>query len=144
MTQHRITDDLDALLNTLPKSIVDAVRKTNNYDRLLEIILDLGRIPTARYVDCEQALSDREITRAELDFVVEHVGEFDADNRSGIERTLHRISAIRARRGHVVGLTVRVGRAVYGTIDIIQDLLESGKSLLISGPSWRGQNHLAA
>ena len=142
MTQHRITDDLDALLNTLPKSIVDAVRKTNNYDRLLEIILDLGRIPTARYVDCEQALSDREITRAELDFVVEHVGEFDADNRSGIERTLHRISAIRARRGHVVGLTVRVGRAVYGTIDIIQDLLESGKSLLILGRPGVGKTTL--
>lgn len=142
MTQHRITDDLDALLDTLPKSIVDAVRKTNNYDRLLEIILDLGRIPTARYVDCEQALSDREITRAELDFVVEHVGEFDADNRSGIERTLHRISAIRARRGHVVGLTVRVGRAVYGTIDIIQDLLESGKSLLILGRPGVGKTTL--
>ena len=142
MTQHRITDDLDALLNTLPKSIVDAVRKNNNYDRLLEIILDLGRIPTARYVDCEQALSDREITRAELDFVVEHVGEFDADNRSGIERTLHRISAIRARRGHVVGLTVRVGRAVYGTIDIIQDLLESGKSLLILGRPGVGKTTL--
>ena len=142
MTQHRITDDLDALLNTLPKSIVDAVRKANNYDRLLEIILDLGRIPTARYVDCELALSDREITRAELDFVVEHVGEFDADNRSGIERTLHRISAIRARRGHVVGLTVRVGRAVYGTIDIIQDLLESGKSLLILGRPGVGKTTL--
>src|SRR5688572_17775355 len=131
MTQHRITDDLDALLNVLPKTIVTAVHKANDYDRLLEIILDLGRIPTARYVDREVALSEKEITRAELDYVVEHIGEFDADNRAGIERTLHRISAIRNRREHVVGMTLRVGRAVYGTIDIVQDLLESEKSLLI-------------
>ena len=142
MTQHRITDDLDALLNTLPKSIVDAVRKNNNYDRLLEIVLDLGRVPTARYVDCEMALSSKEITRAELDYIVQHIGEFDADNRAGIERTLHRISAIRARRGHVVGLTVRVGRAVYGTIEIVQDLLESGKSLLILGRPGVGKTTL--
>ena len=142
MTQHRITDDLDALLNVLPKSIVDAVHKANDYDRLLEIILDLGRIPTARYVDKETALSEKEITRAELDYVVEHIGEFDADNRAGIERTLHRISAIRNRRGHVVGLTLRVGRAVYGTIDIVQDLLESEKSLLILGRPGVGKTTL--
>ena len=142
MTQHRITDDLDALLNVLPKTIVDAVHKANNYDRLLEIILDLGRIPTARYVDIETPLSEKEITRAELDYVVEHIGEFDADNRAGIERTLHRISAIRNRRGHVVGLTLRVGRAVYGTIDIVQDLLESEKSLLILGRPGVGKTTL--
>jgi stage III sporulation protein SpoIIIAA len=142
MTQHRITDDLDALLNVLPKTIVEAVHTANDYDRLLEIILDLGRIPTARYVDKETALSEKEITRAELDYVVEHIGDFDADNRAGIERTLHRISAIRNRRGHVVGLTLRVGRAVYGTIDIIQDLLESDKSLLILGRPGVGKTTL--
>lgn len=142
MTQHRITDDLDALLNVLPKTIVTAVHAANNYDRLLEIILDLGRIPTARYIDNETALSETEITRSELDYVVEHIGEFDADNRAGIERTLHRISAIRNRRGHVVGLTLRVGRAVYGTIDIVQDLLESGKSLLILGRPGVGKTTL--
>jgi stage III sporulation protein SpoIIIAA len=142
MTQHRITDDLDALLNVLPKTIVDAVHKANDYDRLLEIILDLGRIPTARYVDKETPLSEKEITRAELDYVVEHIGDFDADNRAGIERTLHRISAIRNRRGHVVGLTLRVGRAVYGTIDIVQDLLESDKSLLILGRPGVGKTTL--
>lgn len=142
MTQHRITDDLDALLNTLPKNLVEAISKANNYDRLIEIILDLGRIPTARYVDEEIALSTKEITRTELDYVVEHIGDFDDDNRAGIERTLHRISAIRARRGHVVGLTVRVGRAVYGTIEIVQDLLESGKSLLILGRPGVGKTTL--
>ena len=81
----------------------------------------------------ELVLVQSEVTRAEIDYVVERIGTFDADNRAGQERTLHRISAIRNRRSHIVGLTCRVGRAVYGTTDIIKDLIESGKSLLILG-----------
>ncbi|MBA4380234.1 MAG: AAA family ATPase, partial [Anaerolinea sp.] len=142
MTQLRITDDLDALLGVLPEDIVAAVHKANNYDNLLEIILDLGRVPTARFVESEIVLSSKEITRAEIDYVDERTGEFDADNRAGIERTLHRISAIRNRRGHIVGLTCRVGRAVYGTVDIIQDIVESGKSLLILGRPAVGKTTL--
>src|SRR5512144_43935 len=133
MTQLKITDDLDALLDVLPIDIRHAVEEANDSDNLLEIILDLGRVPTARYVEGEIVLSSREITRAEIDFVDQRTGEFDADNRAGIERTLHRISAIRNRRRAVVGLTLRVGRAVYGTVDIIQDIIESGKSVLILG-----------
>ena len=142
MTQLRITDDLDALLGILPGNIVEAVHKANDYDNLLEIILDLGRVPTARYVLGETVLINKEITRAELDHVVERIGEFDADNRAGLERTLHRISCLRNRRGHIVGLTCRVGRAVYGTVDIIQDIVESGKSLLILGAPGVGKTTL--
>src|SRR5574339_378744 len=142
MTQLKITDDLDALLDVLPLDIRHSVEKLNNSDNLLEIILDLGRIPTSRFVDGEVTLSNSEITRAEIDFVDERTGEFDADNRAGIERTLHRISAIRNRRGAVVGLTLRVGRAVYGTVDIIQDLIESGKSVLILGRPGVGKTTL--
>ncbi len=142
MTQLRITDDLDALLGVLPGDIVEAVHKANDYDNLLEIILDLGRVPTARYVQGEMVLNKKEITRAELDHVVERIGEFDADNRAGLERTLHRISCLRNRRGHIVGLTCRVGRAVYGTVDIIQDIVESGKSLLILGRPGVGKTTL--
>ena len=142
MTQLRITDDLDALLGVLPGDIVEAVHKANNYDNLLEIILDLGRVPTARYVQGETVLIKKEITRAELDHVVERIGEFDADNRAGLERTLHRISCLRNRRGHIVGLTCRVGRAVYGTVDIIQDIVESGRSLLILGRPGVGKTTL--
>jgi len=140
--QRRITDDLDALLGVLPKDIVESVHKANNYDKLIEIILDLGRVPTARFVDSEITLRNEEVTREEIDYVDEHVGEFDADNRAGIERTLHRISAIRNRRSAVVGLTLRVGRAVYGTIDIIQDIIESGKSALILGRPGVGKTTL--
>ena len=101
MTQLKITDDLDALLDVLPLDIRHAVEKANDSDNLLEIILDLGRIPTSRFVDHEINIRDTEVTRAEIDYVDERTGEFDADNRAGIERTLHRISAIRnrARRG---------------------------------------------
>jgi len=139
MTQRRITDDLHALLGVLPPHINEAVVRANNSDNLLEIILDLGRCPTARFVDAEVQLSDEEVTRAEIDLVVSGIGDFDADNRAGLERTLHRISAIRNRRGHIVGLTCRVGRAVYGTIDIIQDLIESGQNILILGKPGIGK-----
>ena len=133
MEQRKITDDLHALLGVLPPHITQAVQAANDSDNLLEIILDLGRRPTARFVDREVVLSQVETPTGDIHFVVERIGDFDADNRAGLERTLHRISAIRNRRGHVVGLTCRVGRAVYGTTDIIKDLIESGKSLLILG-----------
>ena len=144
MTQLKITDDLEALLQVLPGDIRKAVEKADDSENLLEIILDLGRVPTARFVDHEIVLRQSEVTRAEIDHVDERTGEFDADNRAGIERTLHRISAIRNRRGHIVGLTLRVGRAVYGTVDIIQDIVETGKSVLDPGPPGRWQDDPAA
>src|SRR5512137_2622182 len=139
MTQKRITDDLQALLGVLPPAIAEAVVRADNSDNLLEIILDLGRVPLALFVNGEVRLSEKDIDREEIDFVVSRIGDFDADNRAGLERTLHRISAIRNRRGHIVGLTCRVGRAVYGTIDIIQDLIESEKSILLLGKPGIGK-----
>jgi stage III sporulation protein SpoIIIAA len=133
MEKLKITDDLHALLDVLPPTIETAVRSAGDSDDLLEVILDLGRLPTARFVETEAVLSHSEVSQADIAFVVQRIGDFDADNRAGLERTLHRISAIRNRRGHIVGLTCRVGRAVYGTTDIIKDLIESGKSLLILG-----------
>jgi stage III sporulation protein SpoIIIAA len=133
MTGKRITDNLDALINVLPPPIAERLTAIGRSDDLLEVILDLGRVPTARYVDGEQVLSQVEVIHADIAYVVERIGEFDDDNRAGMERTLHRIAAIRNRRGHIVGLTCRVGRAVYGTTDIIKDLIESGKSLLLLG-----------
>jgi len=133
MSQRRITDDLPALLAVLPSKYLHQVELANHADDLLEIILDLGRLPMARYVDREVEINNQEVSRQEIDEVLSRIGEFDADNRAGIERTLHRISAIRNKHGVVVGLTCRVGRAVYGTIDIIEDLVESGKSILLLG-----------
>ncbi len=136
---YRITDDLEKLCAVLPTAIRHKLEELGRADDLLEIILDLGRFPTARYIDGEVVLSQQEVTPVMIEYVVERLGDFDLDNRAGIERTLHRISAIRNRRNEVVGLTLRVGRAVFGTIDIIQDLIESGQSLLILGPPGVGK-----
>jgi len=137
-----ITDDLDALLEVVPPAIREAIRKENHGDDLLEMVLDLGRQPQARFLVREAVLSDREVTKEEIEYVVSRVSEFNSDNRAGIERTLHRISCIRSRRGDIVGLTLRVGRAVYGTIDIVGDLLESGKSILLLGKPGVGKTTL--
>ena len=131
--QRETIDDLDALLAALPPEIVAAVHALPDKNSLIEVVMDLGRRPEARFPDLEVMLLDREIVEADLTFVVEHIGTFGDDNRAGIERTLHRISAIRNRTGKVVGLTCRIGRAVYGTIEIINDFVETGKSILIMG-----------
>jgi len=133
MQQKKITDDLHALIAVLPPAVALGVTEANDNDNLLEVILDLGRKPTARFMDREVALRQVDVSHEDIDYVVDRIGEFDTDNRAGLERTLHRISAIRNRRGYIVGMTCRVGRAVYGTTDIIKDLIESGKSLLLLG-----------
>jgi stage III sporulation protein SpoIIIAA len=134
----RVTDDLAKLLAILPPQItkalgVDGGTPQEDLRDLIEIILDLGRLPEARFVGRTQYLSDQVLTQEELDFVIERVGEFSGDNRAGIGRTLHRISAIRNRQNKIIGLTCRVGRAVYGTLAMIRDLVESGKSILMLG-----------
>ena len=138
----QITDDLEALLNTLPAEIVAAIRATEDTQNLIEVILDLGRIPTARFLSGEVVLSQNEVTQEQIDHVVEQLGDIDADNRAGLERTLHRISAIRNRRNKIIGLTCRVGRAVYGTSDIIEDIIASGKSILLLGRPGVGKTTL--
>jgi stage III sporulation protein SpoIIIAA len=127
------TDDIDVLLAALPPEIVAAIDRLSDREGLIEVVMDLGRRPEARYPDSEVALLEREIDEADIQYVVDHIGSFGDDNRAGIERTLHRISAIRNRNGKIVGLTCRIGRAVYGTIEIIADFVETGKSLLIMG-----------
>lgn len=133
MTTERITDDLERLLRLLPQQVQDALQLQDQSSSLLEVVLDLGRPPEARYIGRAQVLGDRPLTRDDLDATVARLGCFGADNRAGIERTLHRISAIRNRRGDVVGLTCRIGRAVFGTVAMVRDLLDSGDSLLLMG-----------
>ena len=128
-----LSDDLDLLLEALPPHIVEPVRQQDSLAELLEIVMDLGRLPTARFLDREVVLSEQEVTQDDLDYVTARIGDFGQDNRAGIERTLHRISAVRNRKGKTVGLTCRVGRAVFGTIRVIEDLVASGKSILLLG-----------
>ena len=136
-----VTDDLDLLLDALPPRIRLAVRR-QGIENLLEIVLDLGRLPEARYSDAAEDLDQEPVTAEDLAYVVGRIGQFRDDNRAGIERTLHRISAIRNRRGEVVGLTCRVGRAVRGPVALVRDVVEQGKSILILGRPGVGKTTL--
>ncbi len=129
-----IRDDLEALLVALPPEIAERIRAIPAERDVIEVVMDLGRPPEARFGGGgEEVLLEREVTEEDIQYVIDHIGSFGEDNRAGIERTLHRISAIRNRSGKIVGLTARIGRAVFGTIEIIKDLVESGKSVLIMG-----------
>jgi stage III sporulation protein SpoIIIAA len=142
LPSREITDDLELLLRVMPPHIRDALHRQPDLKNLIEVVTDLGRPPEARFPSRALNLGDSAITREDLDYVVHRVGAFTQDNRAGIERTLHRISAIRNRRDVVVGLTCRVGRAVFGTVDILRDVIESGKSLLLLGRPGVGKTTL--
>jgi len=140
--QVHISDNLDVLLGILPSPIRDAIERQPELDELLEVVLDLGREPEARFPAHAVRLSDGFVNREDMQHVIGRVGTFGKDNRAGIERTLHRISAIRNRVGEIIGLTCRVGRAVFGTVDIVRDVIESGQSVLLVGRPGVGKTTL--
>ncbi len=129
----QITDDLNRLLDIVPDEIRQPLEQHPQRNNLIEIVMDLGRRPEARFPSSAEHLSQTPITKADLNYCIERVGHFGGDNRAGIEQTLHRISALRNRSGEIIGLTLRVGRAVFGTIGIIRDLVETGQSILMLG-----------
>jgi len=137
--QKVVSGELDTLLNVLPPHVRELLYQQTDCSDLLEIILDLGRPPEARFLHRDLILDSRAIGRVDIDYVVSRVGEFTGDNRAGIERTLHRISAMRNRNGQIIGLTCRVGRAVFGSAKMIQGLVESGKKVLLLGPPGVGK-----
>ncbi len=128
-----MTDDLDILLEIFPDSIRKHLENHPQLANLVEVVMDLGRLPEARFPGGAEYLSQTPISKADLEYSISRVGSFSGDNRAGIEKTLHRISGIRNRKGEVIGLTCRVGRAIFGTINMIQDLVESGQSILMLG-----------
>lgn len=132
MTIQTFTDELELLIVTLPPALRTALNDLSR-EELLEVVLDLGRLPQARLAGRAIDLTQNPVSRDDLDQVIRAVGDFGADNRAGIEGTLHRISAIRNRQGNIIGLTLRVGRAIFGTIDLIRDLIEDNRSMLLLG-----------
>jgi stage III sporulation protein SpoIIIAA len=135
-------DDLELLLGVMPPAIRQAIEGGTDGEALVEIVLDLGRAPEARFAERGVELTGDLVTRQDIAYVVDRVGDFGKDNRAGIERTLHRISALRNRRGDVIGLTCRIGRAVYGTVDILRDVVEAGSSILLLGRPGVGKTTL--
>jgi stage III sporulation protein SpoIIIAA len=127
------SDDLQKLLDILPTELQQTLQSHPQRESLVEVVLDLGRLPEARFPGSSEYLSEVNVTLEHLQDCIDRIGQFGEDNRAGIEQTLHRISAIRNRRGDIIGLTCRVGRAIYGTISMIQDLVEKGQSILMLG-----------
>jgi len=134
-----INDDLDKLIENLPFFIREVLYQHSNKSKLIEIVMDLGQRPEARFITGPEYLSQKLISWQDLDYTTKRIGKFSNDNRAGIERTLHRISCIRNRQYIINGLTCRVGRAIFGTIGLIRDLLESGQSILILGKPGVGK-----
>jgi stage III sporulation protein SpoIIIAA len=134
-----VNDDLEKLIENLPFFLQEHLNQHNSKDQLIEIVLDLGRRPEARFVSGPEYLSQKIISWQDIDYITKRISRFSNENRAGIERTLHRISCIRNRQFLINGLTCRVGRAVFGSISVIRDLLESEKSMLILGKPGVGK-----
>ncbi|MEA5465045.1 R3H domain-containing nucleic acid-binding protein [Leptothoe sp. PORK10 BA2] len=128
-----VHDDLEQLLSILPSELREPLSNHPQRHHLIEVILDLGRRPEARFPGTADYLSEQVVSSQDLEHCIDRVGQFGGDNRAGIEKTLHRISAMRNRSGTIIGLTCRVGRAVFGTVEIIRDLIEAGQSILLLG-----------
>lgn len=135
----KVEEELLKLLEVLPPRVKQSLLKHPDINVLIEVVLDLGKIPEGRFEDKVFYIPGDQVTQEDIDFVVNKVSEFSGDNRAGIERTLHRISCMRNRAGKVIGLTCRVGRVIYGTNDIIRDVIESGKNILFMGPPGIGK-----
>ncbi|MGB9875834.1 MAG: R3H domain-containing nucleic acid-binding protein [bacterium] len=139
MGKQYIVDDLGELLKVIPPELRDKLERMEQLSELLEVVLDLGRQPEARFPNSYIYLSEEPVTKEQINYVVSRIGDFGPDHRAGITRTLHRISSLVNRRGEIIGLTLRVGRAVYGTVDIIRDVIETGKSILLMGKPGVGK-----
>ncbi|KPJ68421.1 hypothetical protein AMJ44_06580, partial [candidate division WOR-1 bacterium DG_54_3] len=135
----KVDEELLKLLEVLPPRVKQALLKLESINSLIEVVLDLGKSPEARFEGKVYYVPGDLVPEEDIDYVVGKVGEFTGDNRAGIERTLHRISCMRNRRGRIIGLTCRVGRSIIGTIDIIRDVIESGKNTLFMGPPGIGK-----
>ena len=140
MTPHEtVQADLDRFLTVLPDRIRQWLETHDQLGELKEVVIDLGRPVDARFVHSREIMDGTPALHADIVYVTSRIHEFDRDNRSGIEQTLHRISAIRNRRGEIIGLTCRVGRAVYGTLEIVRDVIESGFNIRMLGPPGVGK-----
>lgn len=132
-------DDVEEVIKLLPKIFQDELKK-HDLSKLIEVVFDLGRIPQGLFSKGKNILlGEKNVTTEMIEDVCTQIGEFNRSNRAGLEGTLHRISCIRNKNDKIIGLTMRVGRSITGTIEIIKDYLNQNKSLLLLGPPGVGK-----
>lgn len=137
-----VQDSLSTLVALLPIKLRQKLRRGNLLQglppshELRDIILDLGQRPRAFfghrklvYLNDDPAVK---VTQTDLEHIQQQLeGKFGPDNRAGVDGRLHRISAMRAKTANIYGLTLRVGRAIFGNTNLITDLLlGTDKSIL--------------
>lgn len=137
-----VVSDLDLFLELVPLRMRNELFMHQEIGKLVEVVMDLGRKPLARFPSGDWIISEQPVMLEDLHHAISKVGDFSDDNRSGIDSSLHRISAIRNRKMQIIGLTCRVGRAVSGSAEIIRDLVEGGGSILVIGPPGVGKTTL--
>ncbi|NPV88384.1 AAA family ATPase [Coprothermobacteraceae bacterium] len=142
MTKRVITDNLDQVMEVLPPWVVERLMRHPNLSDLVEVVLDLKRPAIVRFSDVQEVWEDAVVAEEDLEYVTKRIGDFGKDNRAGIEGTLHRIACIKNRQGKIIGLTVRIGRAIYGVVDPLRSYFESGKSVLLMGKPGVGKTTL--
>lgn len=139
------THEAENLLALLPPEF----QLDNHVNRadLMEVVLDIGRRPFA-WVNGERHFLGTHndglvVSRQHLDDIVRPL-HFGADNRAGINGSLHRISAVRNRDDDIVGLTLRVGRYIAGNSIMIADILAGmpHASILICGEPGSGKTSI--
>ncbi|KAJ4978550.1 hypothetical protein NE237_009330 [Protea cynaroides] len=134
--------ELELFVELVPLRMRKELLRHSEIGDLIEVVMDLGRKPLARFPSGDWVMSEQPVKLEDLRYAVSKVGEFSDDNRSGIDHSLHRISAIRNRKRQIIGLTCRVGRAISGSAEMIRDLIEGGGSILVIGPPGVGKTTL--
>jgi len=135
-------DDTTRLLEKLPLRIRTAINGA--IDALVELALDIGRPPVARFGPTEfRVIDPKPLVRDELEYMIDRIGKFRRNNRAGIDGTLHRLSLIRDRYNDPLGITVRIGRHLTGVADVLFDILADDRaSLLLIGAPGTGKTTL--
>lgn len=133
------TSEVATLLAMVPRWVVGSMDARSVQD-VEELELDLGRPPRLHLRGHEGAITlAGEIRREDLQYILGRVTRFREDNRTGVDRTLHRIACIRDRYDEIVGFTFRVGRAIPEAAQPLCDFLEARRNVLVVGRPGAGK-----
>jgi len=69
-----VVDNLDKLFLVLPEHILKALEEKENSDELIEIVMDLGRSPEARFTNGFCVLIESPVERSDIEYTLGRVG----------------------------------------------------------------------